>query len=111
MKKILLSLCAVFILQAMAFAQQSESTNSPADSLNFWKKHNVKFAAMPMINYDPALGWNMAALTNTFFRVSPSDTISPLSMAGGMLGYTTNKSWYWQFTLNFILMRTIIELL
>ena len=25
----------------------------------------------------------------------PGNTISPLSMAGGMAGYTTNKTWYW----------------
>jgi hypothetical protein len=48
-----------------------------------------------MVNYDPSLGWNIAALTNAFFRVSPTDTISPLSMAGAMVGYTTNESWYW----------------
>lgn len=66
-----------------------------ADTLNFWKKHDVQFAAMPMVNYDPSLGWNMAVMVNPFFRVSPSDTISPMSMAGAVLGYTTNKSWYW----------------
>jgi outer membrane protein assembly factor BamA len=50
---------------------------------------------MPMVNYDPALGWNFAALTNTFFKTSTTDTISPLSMAGAMVGMTTNKTWYW----------------
>lgn len=96
-KKLQLVLSIAFLMQMVSFAQEQDSTITQiekADS-SFWKKHNVKFAAMPMINYDPSLGWNMAALTNTFFRVSPSDTISPLSMAGGMLGYTTNKSWYW----------------
>jgi len=39
--------------------------------------------------------WHFAALVNAFFRVSATDTISPLSMAGGMTGYTTNDSWYW----------------
>lgn len=52
-------------------------------------------AAVPIINYDPALGLNTAALANAFFKVSPTDTISPLSMAGAMVGCTTNESWYW----------------
>jgi len=90
----------IFFIQAPSFAQESDSTeiqteNPDSTKISFWKKHNVKFAAMPMVNYDPSLGWNMAALTNTFFSVSPSDTISPLSMVGAMLGYTTNKTWYW----------------
>ncbi|TAJ14334.1 hypothetical protein DMA11_05625 [Marinilabiliaceae bacterium JC017] len=72
---------------------QSEVTNSKPD--NFWRKHNVKFAAVPIINYDPSLELNMAALANAFFRVNPTDTISPLSMAGAMVGYTTNETWYW----------------
>jgi outer membrane protein assembly factor BamA len=63
--------------------------------LSFWKKHNVKFAAIPMVNYDPSFKWNFAALVNAFYRVSANDTISPLSMIGGAIGYTTNKTWYW----------------
>lgn len=93
---ILFSLCCSSVL----LAQQDENTENSeleegSEDLTFWKKHNVKFAAMPMVNYDPSLGWNMAVMVNPFFRVSPSDTISPLSMAGAVLGYTTNKSWYW----------------
>ena len=45
-----------------------------------------------MVNYDPAFEWNLAALANAFFRVSPADTVLPLSMAGVMAGYTTNKT-------------------
>ena len=30
-----------------------------------------------------------------FFQFDTADTLSPLSMAGAMVGYTTNKSWYW----------------
>ena len=84
----------------MLYAQQEDSTaiqteNTDSTEVSFWKKHNVNFAAMPMINYDPSFEWNLAALVNAFFRVTPSDTISPLSMAGGMIGYTTNGTWYW----------------
>ena len=95
-----LLLFIALIIYSTAFSQSSESKqikNEDADSttITFWKRHNVKFAGIPMINYDPALGGNVAALINVFFKVSPSDTISPLSMAGGMIGGTTNKTWYW----------------
>lgn len=87
---LLLGICLILFFHTTSLSQESDSTK-----VTFWKKHNVKFAAVPMINYDPSLGWNIAALTNAFFRVAPTDTISPLSMAGAMLGYTTNESWYW----------------
>ena len=48
-----------------------------------------------MVNYDPSFEGNLAALANAFFRVSPADTVSPSSMAGAMVGYTTNGTWYW----------------
>jgi len=100
MKKLLLLICIALLIQSFLFAQQSDSTvtsaeNSDSTELSFWDKHNVNFAAIPMINYDPAFQWNFAALANAFFNVSPSDTLSPLSMAGLMLGYTTNGTWYW----------------
>lgn len=100
MKKLLFALSIVLFSQCMLFAQAPDATSQSTDSADstkqtFWKKHNVKFAAVPIINYDPALELNMAALANAFFKVNPNDTISPLSMAGAMLGYTTNESWYW----------------
>ncbi|TLX72454.1 hypothetical protein E9993_18150 [Labilibacter sediminis] len=97
MKKLLFALSIVFLTQTMGFAQAPVKETAETDSTKqtFWKKHNVNFAAVPVISYDPALGFNMAALTNVFFDVNPNDTISPLSMAGAMVGYTTNKSWYW----------------
>ena len=99
-KKLLLVFSLALFSHTLLFAQQVDSTavqQETADStkLTFLKKHNVKFAAVPIINYDPALGLNTAALVNTFFKVNPTDTISPLSMAGAMVGYTSNKSWYW----------------
>ena len=100
MKKVLLLLCVGLLVQSITLAQQSDSANAEAENpdsteFNFWNEHNVNAAAVPMVSYDPALGWNFAALANVFFRVTPSDTISPLSMAGAMVGYTTNKTWYW----------------
>jgi len=84
MKKFLLSISFLILTQTSFFAQQSDSTitqteNSDSTEISFWKKHKVNFAA----------------LANAFFKVAPTDTVSPLSMAGAMLGYTTNKTWYW----------------
>ena len=100
MKKLLLLPCIALFLQSTIFAQQSDSTvtqteNSDSTELSFFDKHDVNFAAIPIINYDPAFEWNLAALVNVFFKVTPTDTVSPLSMAGAMIGYTTNKTWYW----------------
>jgi len=99
-RKLLLAISFILFIHEMVLAQESDSIVSQTESadsteLNFWKRHDVKLAAMPIVNYDPALGWNMAVMVNPFFRVSPTDTISPLSMLGAIVGYTTNKSWYW----------------
>lgn len=97
MKKLLFILSITFLTQTVSFAQEQDSTVTQTEKKDttFREKYNVKFAAVPVINYDPSLEWNFAALINVFYRLSPSDTISPLSMAGAMLGYTTNESWYW----------------
>lgn len=99
-KKLILLLSTIVFLQTIVFAQDSDSNitsteNSDTTEINFWKKHNVNIAAVPMINYDPAIEWNFALLANAFFQFDLADTLSPLSMAGAMAGYTTNKSWYW----------------
>jgi len=59
-KKLLLLLCVTLFLQTIAFAQQTDSTtsqteNSDSTDVSFWKKHNVQFAGIPMVNYDPTL--------------------------------------------------------
>ncbi len=100
MKKIMLIICISLLLHTMLYSQDSTSVSTEAakndtTEVSFWKKHNVNFAAIPVINYDPAFEWNFAALVNAFFKVSPADTVSPLSMGGAMVGYTTNKTSYW----------------
>jgi len=90
--KCIMVMVLVLLNVSIASAQDGpkpEPTDTKVES------NRVKFAAIPVINYDPAYKWNFAALVNAFFKVSVTDTISPLSMAGGMVGYTTNKSSYW----------------
>jgi hypothetical protein len=100
MIKVAITLSVLLLVQASSSSQQTDSTStiretSDSTEVSFFKKHNVNFAAVPIINYDPAFEWNLAALVNVFFRISPSDTVSPLSLAGALVGYTTNGTWYW----------------
>jgi len=98
MKKLVLLISIFLLLQTAIVAQDNDSVSvaqSDTTDLSFWDRHNVNFAAIPMVNYDPAFEWNFAGLVNVFFNVTPGDTLSPLSMAGAMVGYTTNKTWYW----------------
>ena len=90
----LLILAVVMLLCSPLLAQEADSTETDPQS-----DKRVKFAAVPIVNYDPSFEWNFAALVNVFFKASLADTVSPLSMAGGMLGYTTNGTWYWALVL------------
>jgi len=83
-------LCAQKVEEVLPEVTQADST--AADSI---EAKRFMFAAVPVVNYDPSFEWNFAALVNVFFKISMTDTISPLSMAGGMVGYTTNGTWYW----------------
>jgi hypothetical protein len=99
-KRTISLLCAFVLLPVILYSQESdlelqEATKTDSTVTDSTKSSRFKFAAVPVINYDPAFEWNLAALVNVFFKVSLADTVSPLSMAGGMVGYTTNGTWYW----------------
>jgi len=84
------------ILQSQESGTESPETTQPDSAVtDSTKSGRFKFAAIPVVNYDPSFEWNFAALVNVFFNVSQADTVSPLSMAGAMVGYTTNETWYW----------------
>ena len=73
MKKLLLSICIALLIQSFLFAQQSDSTvtsteNSDTTEVSFWDRHNVNFAAIPMVNYDPAFQWNFVHELSNHFR-------------------------------------------
>ena len=95
-----LLLCAFMLSPAILYSQESEAnlqktTQADSAAAEIEQPKRFNFAAIPVINYDPSFKWNLAALVNVFFRVSLADTVSPLSMAGAMVGYTTNGTWYW----------------
>jgi len=101
-KGVVFLLCALVLLPSVLYSQESDiepvedaGADSSAASDSSAESKRVQFAAIPIVNYDPSFEWNLAALTNAFFKVSPADTVSPSSMAGAMVGYTTNGTWYW----------------
>ena len=99
-KRMILLLCVFVLLPSILYSQKSdtepiETTKTDSTIAESTESGRFKFAAIPVINYDPAFKWNLAGLVNVFFKVSLADTVSPLSMAGAMVGYTTNETWYW----------------
>lgn len=101
-KGLVLLLCALVLLPSVLCAQESDSetiegaaADSSATSESSTESKRGKSTAMPMINNDPTFGWNLAAMASVFFSVSSADTVSPSSMVGAVVGYTTNKTWYW----------------
>ena len=99
-KRIVSLLCVFVLVPSILYSQETDIKSTPTTDTDSTVTESedsgrFKFAAIPVINYDPAFKWNLAALVNVFFKVSMADTISPLSMAGAMVGYTTNETWYW----------------
>ena len=88
-KRIIVFLCVVFLFPSILHAQESgadSTVTAITDDAEEPKRFN--FAAIPVINYDPSYEWNFAAMVSVFFKASLADTVSPLSMAGAMVGYT-----------------------
>ena len=89
-------LWAILLLPVILYSQEPDiDTSDTAETVDSTETKRISFAAIPVVSYDPSFEWNLAALANAFFRVSLADTVSPLSMAGAMVGYTTNGTWYW----------------
>jgi hypothetical protein len=55
---------------------------------------NVNVAAVPVINYDRALGGSFGILAQVFYKLNPEDTVSPSSSSGIFGMYTTNKTYF-----------------
>ncbi len=95
-KPVIALLCAFLLCPSILRSQESDADSTVnAETVDSEDSKRFKFAAIPVINYDPAFKWNLAGLVNVFFKVSLADTVSPMSMAGAMVGYTTNGTWYW----------------
>ena len=54
---------------------------------------NLRFAAIPIINYNRTQGIYLGAFGQVFYNVNKKDTISPASSSGLLGIYTAEKSW------------------
>ncbi|POY36611.1 hypothetical protein C3K47_09555 [Solitalea longa] len=77
---------ALLTITQLAFAQtKSDSTKT--------KNKKVRFAAIPIINYNRTQGIIVGAMTSAFYKVNKNDTVSPVSNTGLMGIYTAENSW------------------
>ena len=56
-------------------------------------KKKIRFAAIPLINYNRTQGFIAGAMTQGYYRVNKNDTISPHSSTVAMGIYTQEKTW------------------
>lgn len=54
----------------------------------------VRFAAIPMVNYNPSFGVIVGAMGNAYYKLNASDTISPSSSTGLFGMFTTNGTYF-----------------
>jgi len=80
--------------QSLLIAQELSPPDKRPEEEKFLKRHDVKFAPVPYINYDRTLGFTVGALPMVMYDLSEKDTISPQSITGGLIMYATNKSWF-----------------
>jgi hypothetical protein len=57
------------------------------------KNKAVKFAALPMINYNRTQGLIVGAITQAYYKLNRNDTISPVSSTALLGIYTAEKTW------------------
>ncbi len=74
----------LFCLLALLMSAQEEKENDRA----------VRFAGIPTLDFNQSQGLTVGALGMLFYPLSERDTISPLSISGISLSYTTNKSYH-----------------
>jgi outer membrane protein assembly factor BamA len=82
------SLKRISILIVILFATQFAFAQKKSDTLK-----KIKFAAVPLINYNRTQGFIAGAMTQAYYRVNKKDTISPHSSTMAMGIYTQEKTW------------------
>ena len=84
MKLLLILSFFLFMLPVGSFAQTGEPD----------REKGVKFIPMPYLSYSRNLKFEIGALPMVMFPLSKKDTISPDSMAGAVIVFTTNGSFF-----------------
>ncbi|MGQ7945911.1 BamA/TamA family outer membrane protein [Flavobacterium sp. WC2509] len=82
------SLQRLSVLIVVCFATQLTFAQAKPDSIK-----KIRFAAVPLINYNRTQGVIVGAMTSAYYRVNKKDTISPHSSTTAMGIYTAEKTW------------------
>jgi len=87
---LLLALAAPALAQGNMPTSSGDSGTAEVDSTNSGKK--VRFAAIPIPNYNPTFGWGIGAMVAGYYKLSSEDLISPPSSTMLFGFYAENKT-------------------
>ena len=79
----------IIFLILIGIAEANHAQDSSQDT-----SRRFKFAAIPVITYNPSFEFVYGGMVTTFYRLSAKDTISPPSSTGVFAGGTTNGSFF-----------------
>lgn len=82
-------ICSLFLI-CFAMDSFAQKESAPKDST----EKDCKFMPIPYLSYDRTIGASFGAVPMLQYRINKNDTISPLSMTGGVGMFTTNESWF-----------------
>jgi len=61
------------------------------------EERNIKFAGIPLLNYNRTVGFGGGVLLNAYYKVNRTDSISPSSSTSLIGFYTTNNTYFGAF--------------
>ena len=86
-------LLAIVIMASVSSVVQAQVAGSgPGESARIEGRY--KFVPIPYLNYDRSIGATFGALPMVMFNLVARDTISPSSLGGALVMYSTNKTWF-----------------
>lgn len=83
----------VVFIQLISLVSPIQSA-SESDTIPLKKVKNSEFRIVPYIGYNRTLGLQIGVVPLAMYKISKKDTISPSSISGAAVMYTTNKSWF-----------------
>jgi hypothetical protein len=91
MKRFFVDLRLPILLAVVLVSLTNVNAQFKSDSTK--KDKAVKFAAVPMINYNRTQGIIVGAMTQAYYKVNKKDTVSPASSTVLLGIYTQEKTW------------------
>jgi len=84
----------LILLLWAALISTSHAQESSTDSVGSKKNDKkISFAPVPYISYDRSIDFTFGAIPMVIFSINQKDTISPKSLVGVMVIYSTSKTW------------------